>query len=104
MANFKIVRELADIRRDKGLKRLLLALYEASDGEGEGPGRRYAALSEQARANIDTDEWVSTRKGITIRRGEMQDVIRALQSADFDAAPDTKSLSAQEYSKTLDWG
>lgn len=101
MANFRIVRELADIRRDKGLKRLLLALYEASDGDG--PGRRYLACSEQVRPDQDSD-FTSSRKGITIRSFEVNDVIRALQSADFDAAPDTKSLSAQEYSKTLDWG
>lgn len=102
MANFTLIRELCDIRRDQGKTRLLLALYEASDGGDDTVKRRYTALSEQ---KIDeTGAFVSTRRGITIRRTEIQDVIRALQSADFDAAPDTSGLSAQEYSKTLDWG
>ena|ERR1043165_4391982 len=95
MANFKIIKELASIERDKGLKRLLVALYEASDDDGSEP-RRYIATSEQARKSEDND-WESSRKGITVRRGEIGQLISALQSADFDAKPDGKGLSCEDY-------
>ena len=93
---FQIIRELASVERDRGSKRLLLALYEASSG-----GVRYLALSEQEAQN---EEWVSRKRGITVRRGELKSIISALQSADFDALPDTSNLSNDEYAQTLDWG
>lgn len=97
MASFKIVRELASLERDKGSKRLLLALYSASD-EGSETNRRYIALSEQQRVN-ENSEWQSTRKGITVRRSEVSEIIAALQSADFDAKPDGRGLSDKEYAE-----
>jgi hypothetical protein len=101
MANFKIVRELAVLPRDKGLKQLLLALYSAGDKEGKEI--RYIALSEQVRTDEDSP-WLSNKKGITIRRGEIANIISALQSADFDAKSDGNGLSDTEYSKMhLDW-
>jgi len=100
MANFTLIREILEIPRDKGLKRILLAVYEVT-GDGKAPSR-YLAASEQKRLNEDSP-WVSAQKGITIRRGELENVIAALQSADFDAKPDGKNLSCQEYARTLDW-
>lgn len=94
---FELVRELASVERDKGEKRLLLALYSTETAES---GIRYIALSEQ---NKSGEEWVSARKGITIRRLEREAVITALQSADFDAKPDNKNLSNAEYAKLLTW-
>lgn len=102
MASFTLIRELAELARDKGNKRLLLALYSASDGDNES-AKRYIALSEQQRSGPD-QEYQSTRRGITIRRGEVESIISALRSADFDAKPDGKGLSPQEYALTLDWG
>jgi hypothetical protein len=95
MASFKVIRELASLERDKGSKRLLLALYSASD-EGSQQDRRYIALSEMTRTDTNS-EWVSARKGITIRRGELDEIISALKSADFDSKPDGKGLSDREY-------
>jgi hypothetical protein len=97
MASFTLVRELASLERDRGSKRLLLALYSASD-EGSNENRRYIALSEQQRSNEES-EWQSARKGITVRRGELEAIISALQSADFDAKPDGKGLSDREYAE-----
>lgn len=94
MAKFEIVRELAELPRDKGEKRLLLALYSTDSGH------RYVALSEQS---LQEDQWVSNKRGITIRRGELESIISALRSADFDAKPDNKNLSDYEYAQTLDW-
>lgn len=106
MASFTLVRNLLELERDSGLKRLLLALYCARDdglSEEDDPGKRYIALSEQTRPSKDAD-WVSTRKGITVRRGELSQLIFALQSADFDSRPDGKNLTPQEYAdKYLDW-
>ncbi len=103
MASFTLVRNLLELERDHGLKRLLLALYSVSDGPGEDPKSRYIALSEQNRSTKES-EWSSSRKGITVRRGELSQLISALQSADFDAKPDGKNLTPQEYSdKFLDW-
>jgi hypothetical protein len=96
MATFSIVRELASLERDKGSKRLLLALYSASDDGSQGNERRYIALSEQVRSGPDT-EWQSARKGIIVRRGEISNIIAALQSADFDAKPDGKGMTDLEY-------
>lgn len=96
MAIFSIVRELASLERDNGSKRLLLALYSASDDRGQGNERRYIALSEQVRSEPDA-EWQSARKGITVRRGEIRNIIAALQSADFDAKPDGKGMTDLEY-------
>jgi hypothetical protein len=96
MATFSIVKELASLERDKGSKRLLLALYSASDDSdnGNSTGRRYIACSEQVRKG---DDWESARKGITIRKSELDSIIAALQSADFDAKPDGNGLSDTEY-------
>lgn len=102
MASFTIVRELGSYERDGGLRRLFLALYCASDG-AEDTGRKYIALSEQTRADKES-EWVGTRKGITVRKSEVNGLIAALQSADFDAKPDNKHLSHKEYAEQcLDW-
>lgn len=98
--SFTLVRELAEVLRDRGSKRLMLGLYSASDGEGEN---RYIALAEHHRAD-ESSPWVSSRKGITLRRSEVSTMIAALQSVNFDAKPDGKGLSPQEYAKTLDWG
>lgn len=97
-ATFSIVKELATISRDKGSKRLLVALYESKEGERTN---RYIATSEQKLTT--NDQWVGVMKGITIRKAEVNEVIKALQSADFDASPDTSNLSCQEYALTLDW-
>jgi hypothetical protein len=102
MANFKLVRELLSLERDQGLKRLLLALYSVSDGDDD-LARRYVACSEQVRSTKDSD-WSSSRRGITVRRAEIGQLIAALQSADFDAKSDGKGLSDQDYALTLDWG
>jgi len=101
MASFVLIRELLSLERDQGLKRLLLGLYSVSDGADE-PSRRYIACSEQVRPDKDSD-WVSGRKGITVRRAEVGQLIAALQSADLDAKPDGKNLSDREYALTLDW-
>lgn len=103
MASFTLVRNLLELERDKGLKRLLLALYSVSDDPGSDGRSRYIALSEQTRTDQNA-EWVSSRKGITVRRGELSQLISALQSADFDAKPDGKNLTPQEYAdKFLNW-
>jgi hypothetical protein len=106
MASFTLVRNLLELERDKGLKRLLLALYCARDDNsaaGEDSGRKYIALSEQTRPSKEA-EWIPSRKGITVRRGEIEQLISALKSADFDAKPDGKGLSDQEYAKLhCDW-
>lgn len=94
MTEFKVIRELASLERDRGCKRLLLALYSASDNSGKE--NRYIALSEQQRPDQEA-EWSSTRKGITVRRGELASIIAALQSADFDSKPDGKGMSEKEY-------
>lgn len=94
MAAFDLIRELLELPRDEGKKRLLLALYEAPNNG------RYMALSEQ---NLVNDQWVSAKKGITVRRLEKEAIITALQSADFDAKPDNKNLSNVEYAKLLTW-
>jgi hypothetical protein len=99
MAKFEIVKELASLERDQGLKRMLLALYSS----GENGSGRYIALSEQIRPSKE-DQFVSIKKGITIRRGEVAAIISALQSADFDAKSDGNGLSDREYSKLhVDW-
>lgn len=99
MATFELIKELSSLERDQGLKRLLLAVYSANDGAGGK--NRYIACSEQHK---DVEgAWVSSRKGITIRRGELQQIVTALQSADFDAKPDTKNLSNKLYAEMLDW-
>lgn len=100
MATFELIRELAECLRDRGSKRLLLAVYSANDTDGSK--NRYIALSEQQRTS-DEEPWASSRKGITVRRGELESIISALQSADFDAKSDGKNLSNKEYSLTLDW-
>jgi hypothetical protein len=92
---FTLIRELLEIPRDQGNKRLLIALYSTDSNH------RYVATSEQVLGS--EGEWLSNKKGMTIRRGELDAVIKALQSADFDAAPDTSNLSCQEYASTLDW-
>ncbi len=99
MASFTLISELCEVTRDKGLKRLLLGLYQASDSDRTS---RYLALSEQSRQD-DSSEWISNKRGITVRKGEIATVIVALQSADFDAKPDNKNLSNQAYALTLDW-
>jgi hypothetical protein len=100
MASFTLVRELAEVLRDKGSKRLLLGLYQAEDSDRTS---KYLACSEQQRVDVDSP-WVSSRKGITIRASEVATLIAALQSADFDAKPDGKNLTHQEYAdKYLDW-
>lgn len=104
MASFTLVRELAELSRH-GNKRLLLALYSASDSSdvsGGDSAKRYLACSEQERTD-DGSPWRSSRKGITIRRAEINTIISALQSADFDAKSDNKGMSHAEYAKTLDW-
>lgn len=94
---FELIRELNECIRENGLKRLLLALYSTESGS------RYIALSEQVKPDADSS-WISNRKGITIRRGEIASIISALQSADFDAKSDGNKLSPQEYSRLhLDW-
>jgi hypothetical protein len=103
MASFTLVRNLLELERDSGLKRLLLALYSVSDSPDAEGRSRYIALSEQTRSSKEA-EWTSARKGITVRRGELSSLISALQSADFDAGPDNKGLSPQAYAETLDWG
>lgn len=107
MASFTLVRELADLKRENGNKRLLLALYSASDSpspDEQQNSKRYIALSEQERSGPD-EPYKSTRKGITIRRGELETIISALQSADFDAKPDGKNLTHKEYAELYckDW-
>jgi hypothetical protein len=99
MASFTMLRELASIERDQGLKRLLIALYQTDSGH------KYVAASEQKRLTKD-GEWASQMKGITIRRAEMDSVVKALSGADlaFDKGPDTGKLSDREYADTLDWG
>ena len=97
VSSFTLVRELAEFPRDKGLTRLLLALYETDTGH------RYIALSEQRRDTNEAD-WVSARKGVTLRRAELQPAVAALSSADFDSKEDTSSLSHQAYASRLDWG
>jgi hypothetical protein len=99
MASFTLIRELCEVIRDKGVKRLMLGLYQVEDSDRSS---RYLALSEQSRQD-DSSEWVSSKRGITVRKGEVAAVIAALQSADFDANPDNKNLSNQAYSLTLDW-
>ena len=102
MANFTLVRNILELEREQGLKRLLLALYSVNDG-GTEEKAKYIALSEQTRPSKEA-EWISSRKGITVRRGEINQLISALQSADFDAKPDGKNLTPQEYSdKFLNW-
>lgn len=103
MASFTLVRELLSLERDQGLKRLLLGLYSASDGDDES-ARRYVACSEQVRSTKNSD-WTSSRKGITVRRGEISQLVAALQSADFDAKSDGKGLSDKEYADLYckDW-
>ncbi len=91
-ATFSIVKELTTISRDKGSKRLLVALYESADGERTN---RYIATSEQKLTT--NDQWVGVMKGITIRKSEVNEVIKALQSADFDSAPDTSGLDNKSY-------
>jgi hypothetical protein len=94
---FTLIRELGSFPRENGLKRLLLALYSASENS------RYIALSEQQRSSTE-DDFVSMKKGITIRKSEVANIISALQSADFDAKPDGNGLTPQEYStQFLDW-
>lgn len=100
MATFELLRELVELPREKGKKRLMLGLYQAS---GDGQPVRYLALSEQSRAD-ENSEWISNKRGITVRRGEVDSVIAALKSADFDASPDGRKLSNEEYSKIhVDW-
>lgn len=100
MATFELIRELASIERDRGQKRLLLAVYSANDTNGQK--NRYLACSEQQRSSAE-EPWASSRKGITIRRSEVDEIISALQSADFDAKSDNKNLSNFDYATTLDW-
>ena len=95
--SFTLIRQLTEAVRDNGLKRLLLGLYSTDSGS------RYIALSEQVRPSTDHD-WVSNKRGITVRRGEIANIIAALQSADFDAKPDGNGLTDTEYASTLDWG
>jgi hypothetical protein len=100
MASFTLLRELASIERDQGLKRLLIALYQTDSGH------KYVAASEQKRPTKE-DSWVSAMKGITVRRAELDSVIKALSGADlaFDKGPDTGKLSDREYAELyLDWG
>lgn len=75
---------------------MLLALYSATNDDEPDKSSRYIALSEQQKSEEDSD-WVSARKGITIRRGELDTIISALQSADFDAKSDGTGLSDREY-------
>lgn len=96
MASFTLIRELVECQRDKGTKRILVALYETDTGS------RYLACSEQKR-RTEEDPWQSALKGITIRKSEVEAVIKGLQSADFDASSDTGDMTCQEYAKTLDW-
>lgn len=98
--SFKIVKELLEVSRDQGSKRLLLALYEASGKGEDGTPIRYLAISEQVKKTSD-GPWVSALKGITIRRSELQQFITALQSADLEAAPDNKGLTDQEYAEQV---
>ncbi len=100
MASFTLLKEICEVSRDKGLKRLLLALYQASDTDRTS---KYLALSEQSRFDLDAD-WVSNKRGITIRKREVDTIVSALKSADFDAKPDNKNLSNTEYAATcVDW-
>lgn len=92
---FSLIRELLEIPRDQGNKRLLIAVYSTDTGH------KYLATSEQVKSA--EGDWLSNKRGMTIRRGELEAVIKALQSADFDTAPDTSGLTCQEYSQTLDW-
>lgn len=102
MASFTLVRELLELPRDNGSRRLMVGLYSASDDPATDSGKRYLACSEQEKSA--DGQWISRRRGITIRRGEAQAVIAALQSADFNAGPDTKGLSDREYAELYcDW-
>lgn len=74
---------------------MLLALYSATNDDGNE--NRYLALSEQQKSQKDDSEWEGTRKGITVRRGELDAIISALQSADFDSKSDGTGLSDREY-------
>ncbi len=78
----------------------MLGLYQVEDSDRSS---RYLALSEQSRQD-DSSEWVSNKRGITVRKGEIATVIAALQSADFDAKQDTSNLSNAEYAdQCVDW-
>lgn len=58
-------------------------------------------------ASQDADgNWHDLRKGCTIRRSEIRDLIRALERADeiIDTAMNAYTMSDAEYAKTLDWG
>lgn len=79
------------------MKRLLVALYETVEGDRKS---RYLACSEQKRSSEDAP-WQSALKGITIRKSERDDIVAALQSADFDAKEDTGKLTNQSYADSF---
>lgn len=90
---FNLLREIADVQRDNGKKRILIALYEAEAG-----GNRYLAASEQV--SNESGTWLSSRKGITFRKSELSTVIKALQEVEsyWDSdGPDPKTIPDAEY-------
>lgn len=91
--SFRVVRDLASLERNDGIKRLYLALYETSDG-----GARYIALSEQGRVDTDS-EWQSNKRGITIRRKELAAIMQALSAADaiWESNEDPSKMTEDQY-------
>lgn len=94
--------ELMELERSDG-NALVLTVNEFEAADGKKP----KFISVGLHGKTDGGEWRDLRKGITVRRGEIRQLIEALERAAEmidDGRIDKIALSDRAYAEQLDWG